>query len=105
MPSVQAPVAYRTKAATISSAAVAISAAGWSWTAGDVAAADRAVITVHTQPVVMTWDGTTPTATLGMYLPAGATVVVSGNKNVQAVQLIRQGGSDATVSVTLEKYS
>lgn len=105
MPSLQAPVAYRTKSATISSTAVAISAAGWSWTAGDLAAADRAVITAHGQPAVVTWDGTTPTATLGMDLAAGATVVVSGNKNVQAVQLIRQGGSDATVSVTLEKYS
>jgi hypothetical protein len=96
-------VAFRTKAATISSAAVAISAAGWSWVTGDLAAADQCVITAHTQPVVVTWDGTTPTATLGMYVGAGATVVISGNQNVQRVNLIRQGAADATVSITLEK--
>lgn len=104
MAGLQAPTAYQTKAATISSAAVAISAAGWSWTAGNLALADQAVITAHSQPVCMTWDGTTPTATVGMYIPAGGTVTVVGNDNVQAVKLIRQGGSDATVSITLERY-
>jgi len=46
----------------------------------------------------------TPTATVGLYFPAGGTVTVAGNDNVQAVKLIRQGGSDATVSITLERY-
>lgn len=105
MPSLQASVAYRTKTSTISNSAVAISAAGWSWTAGDLAAADFAMITAHAQPVVITWDGTTPTSTTGLYLGAGNTVAITGNANVQAVQLIRQGSSDATVSITLEKYS
>lgn len=105
MPSLQAQVAYRTKAATISNTAVAISAAGWSWTAGDLAAADSAVITAHSQPVVITYDGTTPTATLGMVIATGATVTITGNANVQVVQLIRQGGSDATVSITLQRFS
>lgn len=105
MASMQARTAYRTKAATISSTAVAISAAGWSWTAGDVEAADAAVITAHSQPVVVTWDGTTPTATVGQHVAAAATIRVEGNANVQNVKLIRQAGSDATVSITLEKYS
>jgi hypothetical protein len=56
------------------------------------------------QGVSLTWDGTTPTAALGRPLAAGATVEVVGNANVQALQMIRSGGSDATVSITLEKY-
>jgi hypothetical protein len=104
MASIQAPTAYQTKVTTIAGTAVAISAAAWSWTSGYLALADHAVITAHTEPVCMTWDGTTPTATLGMYIPAGGTVTVVGNANVQAVQLIRQGSSSATVSITLEKY-
>lgn len=104
MAGLQAPTAYETKAATIAGTAVAISAVGWSWTTGNLVQADQAVITAHTEPVCMTWDGTTPTSTLGMYIPANGTVTVVGNANVQAVQLIRQGSSSATVSITLEKY-
>lgn len=104
MPQLQVTKAYRTKTHTISSTAVAISAVAWGWTAGDLATAERAFITSHTTGVVMTWDGTTPTTTLGMAIAAGATVEVIGNGNVQAIQLIRSSGSDATASVTLEKY-
>ena len=104
MAGLQAPVAYRTKAATISNSAVAVSAAGWSWTAGDLAAADVAHVSAIGQGVSLTWDGTTPTATLGMPIPAGSTVAVEGNANIQAIQLIRSSGSDATVSITLERY-
>lgn len=104
MASVQAPKAFRTKTSTISNSAVAISAAGWSWTIGDLTSADYAVITAHTQPVIVTWDGTTPVATTGRHIAAGGTVTITGNANVQAVQLIRQSGSDATVSITLEKF-
>lgn len=103
MPNMTTLNAYRTKAAAISNSAVAISAAGWSWTAGDIAAADQAIVTAHTNPVNLTWDGTTPTTTLGYTLAAGASVTVMGNQNVSRLQFIRQGGSDATVSITLEK--
>ena len=104
MAGLQAPTAYQTKASAIAGTAVALSAVGWSWTAGYLALADQAVVTAHTEPVCMTWDGTTPTATVGMYIPAGGTVTVVGNANVQAVKLIRQGSASATVSITLEKY-
>lgn len=97
--------AYQTKTNTISNSVVSISAAGWAWTAGNLALADAAVITAHTNPVCMTWDGTTPAATTGLYIAAGATVTILGNTNVQAIKLIRQGGADATVSITLEKYA
>ena len=104
MPTQVHRVAYRTKTVTISTAAVLISAAGWSWTAGDVAAADAAVVSAIGQGISMTFDGTTPTATLGVPVPAGSTVTVEGFTNVANIQLIRSGGADATVSVTLEKW-
>lgn len=105
MPSVQAPHGIETKATAIAGTTVAISAAGWSWSTGSLAAADSAVITAHGAGVVMTWDGTTPTATVGLLIPAGASVRLLGNRNVQAVKLIQQSGVSATVSITLEKYS
>lgn len=104
MAGLQAMRAYRTKTQTISSLVVSISAAGWSWTVGDLADADRATITAHTNPLCLTWDGTTPAATTGLYVGAGATVTVEGNANIQALKLIRQGGADAVASVTLEKW-
>lgn len=104
MAGLQVPRAYQTKTITVSNSAITMAAAGWSWTTGYVALADQAVVTAHTQPVCMTWDGTTPTATCGMYLATGATVTIKGAQNVGNIQLIRQGGSDATVSITLEKY-
>lgn len=96
--------AYQTKAATVSNAEVPISAAGWQWSAGNLALADAATITAHSNPVCVTWDGTTPTATTGAFVASGATIKVQGNTNVQAIKLIRQAGGDAVVSITLEKY-
>lgn len=102
---IQAAHGFRTKAATISTTAVAISAAGWSWTAGDLASADQAVVTAWSNGASLTWDGTTPTPTLGRALAAGETVVIVGNRNVQALQFIRSGAADAVVSVTLERFA
>jgi len=96
--------AFQTKTITVSSTALAISNAGFAWTAGNLALADAAVITAHTNPICITWDGTTPTATVGMLIPAGATVNVLGNANVLAIKLIRQSSADAVASVTLERF-
>lgn len=105
MPSLTAPLAYALKGNTISNTAMAISHASWSWGASDLAQADRAIIACNTQGVVATWNGTDPTASLGIPVAAGATLVVEGNANIQALKFIRSGGSDATVTVQLEKYS
>lgn len=105
MASTNHPTAYQTKTCTVSTPTViTMASAGWSWTSGYVALADQAVITAHTNPVTITWDGTAPTATTGLYIGAYSSVTVKGNANVQALQFIRAGGSDAVVSVTLEKY-
>ena len=104
MAGVQAATAYQTKAATVGVAAVLITAVGWAWTEGYLALADVAYISAHTNGVCLTWDGTTPTATLGLPIAAGSTVELQCNVNIQAVQLIRSGGADATVSITLAKF-
>lgn len=94
--------AFRCKGATISSTAVALSAAGWSWTAGDLAKARAAIITARTAGVMVRWDGGAPTASLGHFVPANGTLILEGTTNVNALQLIREASSDSTVSVTLE---
>lgn len=105
MPSLQAPTAYSAKVATISNAVKAISHADFSWAAGALAAADVAVISCNTNGVLITWDGTDPTTTLGHYLAAGANpLVVRGNANILNVKFIRLS-SDSVVTVHLEKYS
>lgn len=105
MPSLQTSKAYSLKGNTISSTALAISHASWNWGASDLAEADKAIIACNTNGVVVTWNGTDPTASLGIPLAAGANLVITGNANIQALKLIRSGGSDAAVSVQLEKYS
>ena len=96
--------AFQTKTITVSGTALAISNVGFAWTAGNLELADSAVITAHTSPICITWDGTTPTATVGMLIPAGATVTVLGNANVLAIKLIRQSSADAVASITLERF-
>lgn len=105
MPSLQAPLAYVAKVATISSTAKAISHADFSWGASDLAQADVAVISCNTNGVLITWNGTDPTTTLGHYLAAqSAPLVIKGNPNILNLKFIRLS-SDSVVTVHLEKYS
>lgn len=93
--------AFACKSAAVSSASKAISHADFTWGTSDLSLAAQATITAHTQAVVFTYDGSTPTATHGHVLPANGTVSIQGNTNIQALKFIRQS-ADATVSVTLE---
>jgi len=95
--------AYATKSATVSSTAKAISHADFSWGASDLADARRAYISPFSDAVVACWSGETPTATLGHKVDVGGTLVVNGNANINALQFIRAGSSDVTLSITLEK--
>lgn len=105
MPSLQAPSAYAVKTATISNTAKAISHSDFAWAAGNLSDADVAVISCNTNGVLITWDGTDPTTTLGHYLAAqAAPLTIKGNKNIQNLKFIRLS-SDSVVTVHLEKYS
>jgi len=92
-----------TKGNTVSNTALALSHASWSWTAAKLAAATSARISANANGIVVTYDGTTPTATLGHPIAAGETLVLEGGAAVNNLKMIRSGGSDATVTVTLEK--
>lgn len=99
---VQTTLGSALKAMTISSAAVAITNAGFGWGANDLARAQRAYVTAYTQPLNISWAGVAPTATLGVALAVGATFEIVGVENINALQFIRQGASDGVVSVLLE---
>ena len=95
--------AYATKTVSVSSTALLITDAGFSWAATDVSTADRALITSFTNGISVAWSGATPTATLGHAIAANGTLEVVGQENVKHLQFIRLT-SDATVSVTLSKF-
>jgi hypothetical protein len=88
--------------ATISSTAKALTDSPFSITQANVDAAAFVRISCDTQPARYTYDGTVPTASVGHILPVNTTIEIAGANNIRNLQFIRQGGSDATVSVTLE---
>lgn len=94
--------AYRLKGNTIGTSALAVSDATWGWGENDLADAAKATVACNSNGVVVSWNGTDPTTTLGVPLAAGASIEVIGNRNVQNLKFIRSGGSNAAVSVQLE---
>lgn len=99
------PVAYAMKGNTASTSALPISDSSWNWGANDLAQADQAIVACNTNGAVVSWDGTDPTASLGVPLAAGEWIKIVDNENVQNISLIRSGLIDAAVSIILEKYS
>lgn len=97
-------VVEMSNATTISNAAKAISHADFGWTAGSLAKADYAMISAVSADVMFTYDGTDPTATLGHPLVADQIIRIEGNPHIQALKFIRKGSSDATMTITLEKF-
>ena len=94
--------AFATATATISSTAKSLQDCGF--TADQVAAARNAVICVRTANIVATWvSGVTPTASAGISLPAGGTYVVEGTDNIGAWKSIREGATDSSITVILER--
>lgn len=100
---IQTTDAYRTKTATISSTAKPITHADFGWETGDIETAQIAYITVTLAEINFTWDGTTPTSTVGMLAPANVSYAVIGNVNIRSLQFIRATNVDALLSITLEK--
>jgi hypothetical protein len=95
--------AYAYDSATVSSTAMTMTAIGFS--AANIDTADRALISVDTQPVRFRYDGGVPTAAEGHYLESGDTHMIEGNQNIRNLQLIRATGTDGFVAITLETYS
>lgn len=100
-----ATVAYAMKGATISNAVKAITHADFSWGVDDLGtkAPTKATITARTGGVMYTADGTDPTATLGHLIPVNGTVVIEGPPaNITLLKFIREAGTDAALTITLE---
>lgn len=104
---VSAARAYAFRAGTISSTAVVmgdVSGAAQGFSAAELDVADVARIRCATNPIVFRYDGGVPTASVGHYLAANDETFVYGAENIRALQFIRAGGSDGSVSITLERY-
>lgn len=103
MSNINVPLAIATNQVTISSAAVLLTALPVSpFTAAQVARAARAVITVRTAAINVRWDGTSPTTSVGHKFAVGDVFALVGNENITLLQIIRDGASDAVITITLE---
>lgn len=92
-------VGFGYEAFTVSTTALALSAS--EYVSGNKKA-QVAHITVESQPINYTYEGTTPTSSIGHNLTAGSTLTLEGYANIVAFRMIRSGASDATVKVTYE---
>lgn len=98
---INATKAIAHQSVAVSSTAKALTDLGF--TQAQIDRSSRARITADTNPLRMTYDGTTPTASIGHYLPVGAGTEVVGDANIANLKFIRAGASDGAVSVTLEE--
>lgn len=64
--------------------------------------ATGATLTVGSNGIIYTLDGSTPTATNGLTL-ASASLNLAGYQTIKALKMIRSGGSDATVNLAYFK--
>ena len=104
MGTLQTPVGFQTKAATVTNAAKPVSHADFGFSTAELAAADIAYVTPFSYPIVLTADGVAPTTALGTYVAAADTMIVRGSANIVALQFIRAADDDSTVSVSLFKF-
>jgi hypothetical protein len=74
----------------------------YGFTAAEIAQADMALITVEAD-VRYRLDGTAPTASVGHIIKAQVDTEVRGYALLDALQLIRVGGSNVTAFITLGK--
>lgn len=87
------------KGTTVSSSAKTL--ADFSFSSDATGKAKRAIISSVTDGIMVSWDGTAPTSTLGHPCPVNQTIVVQGNVNINALKFIRVT-NDAAVTITLE---
>jgi hypothetical protein len=91
--------AFARERLTISTTAVVLTAATYS--PASVPAAKSAKISVETNPIRYTLDGSVPLAgSIGHPVAAGAEIVLRSEEEIRAFQAIRTGGSDAFLEVT-----
>jgi hypothetical protein len=50
-------------------------------------------------PLYLTFDGTTPSATNGINLATGDTMYIYGYQNISSLRMVRNGASDSAVNI------
>lgn len=91
------PRPYAFETITVSTAAIGFTTA--TMQAGDLSPG-LAVVTVESNPIRFRVDGTVPTSTVGHLSVAGDVLTVCGGSSVGRFSAIRQGASNATLTVT-----
>ena len=86
--------------ATVTTAVAITTFTGYSATT--IKTASRARMTARTTGAMYTYNGTTPSATVGHLLAVNTTVVVEGAANIAALQFIQESGGNAVITITLE---
>lgn len=101
MPILNTTEGYIDAGGTVSSTALTMLTVGF--TAEQLAEAETAWITCNSNALRYRYTGSAPTISSGHKLVEGASVQLQGNYKIQNFRLIRDGGSDATYHITLEK--
>ncbi len=103
MPIINATQAFAYSTGTVSTVVLAASGVGTGITAANLQDAQRMRVTCNTNSVNYTYDGTAPTTSAGHNIPTSGNIEIIGQRNIANFKIIRSGGSDASVSITLEK--
>lgn len=94
---------YESRGSTVSSSVVPL--ANFGFGAGVLGRAMWAIISAHSNGVNLTLTGQNPTATFGIPIAAGGSLVIWGQTDIQRIALIRSGAADAQVTVTLGGFT
>ncbi|MBZ0289988.1 MAG: hypothetical protein K8I30_20355 [Anaerolineae bacterium] len=97
------PVGFASAGGTVSSTSLALTDAPFSFTQEQLDQADQIRITCSTQAIAYRYDGTDAVA-VSHVIPVGGETVIRGNQNINQLRVIRAGGSDGALYVTLEKF-
>jgi len=82
----------------------AITSVGFAFTDAQLKKADYAFISIDGTTARFTTDGTVPTASVGHYVPNGASFEVRGQQNIEKLQFVATTGT-AYVAITLESFN
>jgi hypothetical protein len=66
-------------------------------------AASSAYLTLHGGDIRYTYDGTTPSATVGHILTDGSSLVLLGQNQMEQFKCYQYGSSGSTLSITYER--
>lgn len=65
--------------------------------------ASSAFLTNYGAAILYTYEGTTPSATVGHVLPDGGMLVLTGQNQMSQFKCFRQASTDSLISVTYER--